>query len=110
VRAVFEAARFSMWSADLLSVTRFAPVDPDTINHEIRGPGGEFIADLAWGFDGSKSILLANGAEQEIEATGLIALLHRCAAELDDWAADLRSPGGAWDPKNPYYAGDAGVE
>jgi hypothetical protein len=83
-------------------IVRFSPVDPDTINVEVSTPDDRLVAELVWGFDGSK--VISFGPEcVKADAASFTKLMFELSAELDQWADNLRQTGGAWDPNGSYY-------
>ena len=98
-----------MATRDQLSPVRFSPVEPDTVNYEIWGPGGDMLADLAWDPDGNRKICFWDGFDDPTEVTWGDPALEQCSPDfralvlelselLDEWAAALRTPGNIWHP------------
>ncbi|MEL6528871.1 MAG: hypothetical protein AAFQ27_02860 [Pseudomonadota bacterium] len=92
-----------MLTVDDLKTVRAAPLEPDTIGIEIWTRDERLVAELIWHFDGRKVISMGE-TSTEIDATGFIEYISTLRTEIDQWGEELRKPGGAWDPHNPYYS------
>ena len=92
-----------MLSASDLRVIRFTPIEPDVIASEIWIGDERIVAELIWGFDGSKMLHLTEGAGVDLDATAFARLVSQEMSHLEQSAKVLREPGGAWDPQNSYY-------
>jgi hypothetical protein len=86
-----------------LRIIHFAPIEPDVISSEIWIGEERIIAELIWGFDGSKMLHLTEGDGVDLDAKAFVSLLSEQISHLDKWADSLREPGAAWDPDSPYY-------
>jgi hypothetical protein len=71
--------------------------EPDAIGVEISSRiGDDVLFDLWIREDGCRSMVFARVEGQEFDAAGLHELITDCFIQLDEWAANLRKPGGAW--------------
>lgn len=86
-----------------LTIVHFSPVEPDVIVSEFWIGDDRLVAELIWGIDGSKLLHFAEGKSVDFSAVEFSRLLSRESTHLDQWADQLRAPGGAWDPDSPSY-------
>jgi hypothetical protein len=68
--------------------------EPDAIGVEILSLG-DVIFDIYLHEDGHRSMTF-RGVEGKFDAADLHELMTDCFTQLDEWAANLRKPGGAW--------------
>ena len=71
--------------------------EPDAIGVEISSRG-DLIFEIWFLENGQRSVKFSgeDGAEVDVDVTTLSDLIAECCADLDNWAANLRQPGGAW--------------
>jgi hypothetical protein len=69
--------------------------EPDAIGVEISS-GGDLIFDIWLHENGHRSMKFSRVDGEEFDVTDLSELMTECCTQLDDWAANLRKPGGAW--------------
>lgn len=91
-------------------VWRFAPIEPDTLESEIRIrganpkiPDGALLLRLSCENDGTKTISFESGAEHTFDAADIVALLIAELHDIRSREAELRMPDQAWDPTNPSF-------
>ena len=70
--------------------------EPDAIGVEIVAPGDDVVFGIWLHENGHRSMKFGRVEGEECDAAGLHELMTRCFTQLDEWAANLRKPEGAW--------------
>jgi hypothetical protein len=78
-----------------LELTYASSGEPDAIGVEISSRG-DLIFEIWFLENGQRSMKFSRVDGEEFDVTDLVELITQCCAELEDWAANLRKPGGAW--------------
>lgn len=69
--------------------------EPDAIGVEILSRG-DLIFEIWFLENGQRSMKFSRVDGNEFDVTDLSELIAECSADLENWAANLRQPGGAW--------------
>ena len=71
--------------------------EPDAIGVEILSLGSiDVLFDIYLQEDGHRSMVFGQVEGEKFDPAELCELITDCSTQLDEWAANLRKPGGAW--------------
>jgi hypothetical protein len=70
--------------------------EPDAIGVEILSSGDDVVFDIWLHQNGRRSMRFGRVEGEECDAVGLHEQITDCLTQLDEWAANLRKPGGPW--------------